>query len=178
MRRGFLWRRDFQRNRPTSNVYINAFVSAAPPEAGQSKISTVRWPTHRGTSLTRKCTSLGPNHRPMPRVLGESYGVGVFLLARYPCSALKDLRVTSTDPPKRDPHDGAWTSKFPTTGCLAHEKHPPLPRSCSRTRPRVLWWSLGGGRFLMSEVPLYIGGPQSRGVAQWSTTLSSKVNPN
>jgi len=25
----------------------------------------------------------------------------------------------------------------------------------SRTMPRLLWWSYGGGRFLMSEVPLY-----------------------
>jgi len=25
----------------------------------------------------------------------------------------------------------------------------------SRTVPRALWWSEGGGRFLMSEVPLY-----------------------
>ena len=24
----------------------------------------------------------------------------------------------------------------------------------SRTRPRALWWSQGGGQFLMSEVPL------------------------
>ena len=27
----------------------------------------------------------------------------------------------------------------------------------SRTLPRALWWSWGGGRFLMSEVPLYMG---------------------
>ena len=26
----------------------------------------------RGTSLTRKCTPVGPYRRPMPRVLGES----------------------------------------------------------------------------------------------------------
>ena len=33
----------------------------------------------RGTSLIRKCTPLGPNRRPMPRVVGEwafSYGRG------------------------------------------------------------------------------------------------------
>ena len=31
----------------------------------------------------------------------------------------------------------------------------------SRPMPRALWWSYGGGRFLMSEVPLYrrIGRP-------------------
>ena len=30
----------------------------------------------------------------------------------------------------------------------------PLPGPYSRTIPRVLWWSQGGGLFLMSEVPL------------------------
>ena len=33
-------------------------------------------------------------------------------------------------------------------------KRPPLG-PYSRAMPRGLWWSLGGGRFLMSEVPLY-----------------------
>ena len=35
---------------------------------------------HRGTSLTRKCTTLEPYRRPMPRALGGSQGVGYFLL--------------------------------------------------------------------------------------------------
>ena len=39
-------------------------------------------------------------------------------------------------------------------GYLTHKKHP-LPRPYSRTPPRVLWWSYGGGMFLMKEVPLY-----------------------
>ena len=39
-------------------------------------------------------------------------------------------------------------------GYLAHKKHPPLG-PYRMTLPRVLWWSWGGGRFLMSEVPLY-----------------------
>ena len=34
---------------------------------------------YRGTSLTRKRTSLGPYRRPMPRVLGGSQGGGRFL---------------------------------------------------------------------------------------------------
>ena len=33
-----------------------------------------------GTSLIRKRTPLGPFHRPMPRVLGGSLGVGRFLM--------------------------------------------------------------------------------------------------
>ena len=42
---------------------------------------------YRGTSLTRKHTHLGPYHMPMPRVLGGPRKVGVFLWARYPCTA-------------------------------------------------------------------------------------------
>ena len=38
-------------------------------------------------------------------------------------------------------------------GYLAH-KIPPLPGPYSRPKPRALWWSLAGGLFLMSEVPL------------------------
>jgi len=36
------------------------------------------------------------------------------------------------------------------------EKRPPLG-PYRRPMPRVLWWSYGGGLFLMSEVPLYVG---------------------
>ena len=36
---------------------------------------------YRGTSLTRKCTPLGPYRRPMPRVLG---GEGLFLVSEVP----------------------------------------------------------------------------------------------
>ena len=41
-------------------------------------------------------------------------------------------------------------------GYLAH-KNPPLLGPFSRPIPRALWWSKGGGLFLMSEVPLYGG---------------------
>ena len=34
-------------------------------------------------------------------------------------------------------------------------RNTPLLGTFSRTAPRVLWWSYEGGRFLMSEVPLY-----------------------
>jgi hypothetical protein len=36
---------------------------------------------------------------------------------------------------------------------LMRKRLPPGPYS--RHMPRALWWSQGGGRFLMSEVPLY-----------------------
>ena len=39
-------------------------------------------------------------------------------------------------------------------GHLAYKNPPPLIGPYSRTIPRVLWWSSGGGLFLMSEVPL------------------------
>ena len=38
-------------------------------------------------------------------------------------------------------------------GYLAYKKPPPLG-TYSRTMPRLLWWSYGGGRFLTREVPL------------------------
>ena len=39
---------------------------------------------YRGTSLTRKRTPLGPYSRPMPRVLGGSWGGGRFLMGEVP----------------------------------------------------------------------------------------------
>ena len=39
---------------------------------------------YRGTSLTRKRNPLGPYRRPVPRVLGGSYGGGRFLLGEVP----------------------------------------------------------------------------------------------
>jgi len=38
----------------------------------------------RGTSLTRKRTSLGPYRRPMPRVLGGSWGGRRFPMGEVP----------------------------------------------------------------------------------------------
>ena len=38
---------------------------------------------YRGTSLIRNRRSIGPYSRPIPRALGWSYGVGIFLSARY-----------------------------------------------------------------------------------------------
>ena len=41
-------------------------------------------------------------------------------------------------------------------------RNTPLLGPYSRTTPRVLWWSLGGGVFLMSEVPLCPTMPRMR----------------
>ena len=38
------------------------------------------WSPYRGTSLMRKCTSLGPYLRPTPRVLGGFLGGGCFVM--------------------------------------------------------------------------------------------------
>jgi len=46
------------------------------PASGQIK--------YRGTSLIRKRTPLGPYRRPMPRVLGGSWGGGRFLMGEVP----------------------------------------------------------------------------------------------
>ena len=60
-------------NRPLCNVFQDAFH-------------------YNGTSRTRKRTPLGPYRRPMPRVLGRSYGWWRFLISEVP------LHRTSTTP--------------------------------------------------------------------------------
>ena len=67
-----------------------------------------RW-TYRGTSsLIRNSPPLGPYGRPMPRALWWSYGVDVFVWARYPCSGThhsffgRDHNLTT---PQRCCHD-------------------------------------------------------------------------
>ena len=46
----------------------------------------MKFEPYRGTSSIRRRTPLGPYRKSVPRVLGESIGVGVFLWARYPCA--------------------------------------------------------------------------------------------
>ena len=54
-----------RRRRPTLRGYL-AHEQTHLPE-------NLQWDyAYRGTSLTRKCTSLGPYRRPIPRVLGGS----------------------------------------------------------------------------------------------------------
>ena len=48
----------------------------------------LRWVyVYKGTSLTGNRNPLGPCRRPMPRVLGGSYGVGRFLVGEVPLSS-------------------------------------------------------------------------------------------
>ena len=47
---------------------------------GKPEIAPPFW--YRGTSLIRKRTPLGPYRRPVPRVLGESWGGGAFSYER------------------------------------------------------------------------------------------------
>ena len=44
---------------------------------------------YRVTSFTKERTSLGPYRRPMPRVLGGSWGVGGLSWAKYPCAVFQ-----------------------------------------------------------------------------------------
>ena len=63
-------------------------------------------------------------------------------------------------------------------GYLAHKKEPALG-PYGRAMPRALWQSYGGGRFLMSEVPLSSGECKcglSRSKAMLGTPRSPKCN--
>ena len=57
--------------------------------------------TYRGTSLTSKCTPLGPYCRPMPRVIGGSKG-GRFLMGEVP------LQRTLRTWPRLQPAIRSW----------------------------------------------------------------------
>ena len=52
--------------------------------------------THRGTSLLRERISLGPYRRPMPRVLGDSWGGGRVLRLFSLLSASWEICITSS----------------------------------------------------------------------------------
>jgi hypothetical protein len=56
---------------------------------------------YRGTSLIRKRTPLGPDRRPMPWVLGGSWGGGRFLMGEVPQYALKFLPEAGPSAPRR-----------------------------------------------------------------------------
>ena len=51
-------------------------------------------------------------------------------------------------------HALVQTNRCDLQGCLAIRNRSPLG-PYSRLMPRALWWSWGGRRFLMSEVPLF-----------------------
>ena len=66
--------------------------------SGKSKVGWSRSPG-RGTSLTGKCTTLGPYCRPMPRVLGGSYGGGRFFMGEVPLyRSISYIQVISDSP--------------------------------------------------------------------------------
>ena len=53
-------------------------------------------------------------------------------------------------------------------------RNTPLLGPYSRTKPRVLWWSWGGGLFIMSEVPLCTPNLKAfdrRGRVRWAQRL-------
>ena len=91
---------------------------------------------YRGTSLMSKRTPLGPYRRPMPRVLGGSYGGGRFLVAEVPLHMLKSTHCHM--------RRGADTHTF------FHHHHCihfiSLPRSRSRSRSLPLALSLALSR--------------------------------
>ena len=66
--------------------------------------------------------------------------------ARKPISSSVGTHLCPYDISFLGPTDHSGTSLIRNT---------PLLGPYSRTIPRVLWWSQGGGLFLMSEVPLY-----------------------
>ena len=57
------------------------------PEVSYERGTPVGSRVYRGTSLIRKRTPLGPYPRPMPRVLGRSWGGGDFLMGEVPLYA-------------------------------------------------------------------------------------------
>ena len=57
-----------------------------------------------GVLRIKQRNPLGPYRRPMPKVLGASYGVGRFL-AKYPCSH-KGVPLASPAPPSVGPYRG------------------------------------------------------------------------
>ena len=88
---------------------------------------------YRGTSLTRKLTTLGPYPRPMPRVLGGSWGGGHFLLgevALYSCTRFLGSQLCVCEREKHLKSLKAFGLKvgarnWTVQECLAHRKHPP-----------------------------------------------------
>ena len=65
------------------------------------KRDTARHSKYRGTSLIRKRTPLGPYRRPVPWVLGGSWGGERFLMGEVPQYALKFLPEAGPSAPRR-----------------------------------------------------------------------------
>ena len=93
-------------------------------------------PFYRGTSPTRKRTPLGPYRRPMPRVLGGSYGGGRFLMSEVP---LWVKRLTGCGLLRLDVELHKVTS-------LIRKRFSAGPYS--QRMSRAVWWSWGRDVFL------------------------------
>ena len=80
--------------------------------------------TYKGTSLTRKCTPLGPYRRPMPRDLGGSQGGGRFLMGEVPHVPKKFEPVACSSLLLQTAHNLSTDSKS-----KARRRSPPSPLS-------------------------------------------------
>jgi len=105
---------------------------------------------YRDTSLIRERTPPGPYSRSLPEVLLGSQGGGCFLMSEVP------LYPTTDAPHHR--HIRHFPPLAPAT-CDTYRgtslmRNNPLLEPYSRTTPRVIRWSWGGGSFLTSEASL------------------------
>ena len=75
----------YERGTPVPNGARHPCSQTVVPNGSNAQRQAPAFGPYRGTPLTRTRTHLGPYPRPMPRVLGGSQGVSVFLWARFPC---------------------------------------------------------------------------------------------
>ena len=134
---------------------------------------------YRGTSLIRNRTPLKPYSRSMPRALwprpcGDPRGGGCFILARYPSTSVAQMPFHWKR--QRDVYPTNTATRYRGTSLIRNFLRTPwqayacgpvvvLRRGAfsyerGRPMPVALWWSLEGGRFHMSEVPLYAPAPR------------------
>ena len=74
-------------NRLLQNDFVNTFREIESRQARWSDFGMPLWIKYRGTSLIRKRTLLGPYRSLCLKSWGGPWGVGVFVWARYPCTA-------------------------------------------------------------------------------------------
>ena len=101
--------------------------------------------------------------RNQPCWLSRMVVVSTLLVLSYACfarSAHATVPHTNVCSPCTDefhPFERSHPARCPlhVQGYLAHQKPPP-PTTLQKNMPRAVWWSWGGGRLFMSEVPLYV----------------------
>ena len=82
---------------------------------------------------------------------------GLVFKAHRLCVSLNSRRKSNKEEEEEDA-DETPPASLAYAGCYRGTsliRNTPLLRPCRRTMPRAVWWSGGGGLFLMSEVPLY-----------------------